>query len=240
MTQQVDPEAFSALVASRRSVRDFRPDPIPDELLQAVLADAKWAPSWTNTQPYLLAIASGEQCQRLRAAYLREFDTSLPAQHGSKLALARMFLTRRSYPDGDFRTWRPYPAELQPYRRKVGHDLYAALGIERHDRAARDAQWRRNCEFFGAPTVMFVFAHEGLLPFSAQDAGLMLQTLMLSAHARGLGTCAQGVLATWRRPVDAEFHIPKHYKLLTGVAIGYPSDAPINAFVAGRRDIDLA
>ena len=234
----LDPDAFTQLVSSRRSVRDFRSDPIPEELLQRVLADAKWAPSWTNTQPYFIAIASGDKRDRLQVAYLQRFDESLPAQHGSKWAMLKMFVTRKGYPDGDFRTWKPYPKALQPYRRKVGFELYSYLGIARDDQDARDAQWRRNCEFFGAPTVLFVFAHKGLLPFSAQDAGLMLQSLMLSAHANGLGTCAQGVLATWRSPVDAEFDIPKDYKLLTGLAIGFPSDAPINDFNAGRRDID--
>lgn len=240
MTHAMDGESFSALVSSRRSVRDFRADEIPPDLLQRVLDDAKWAPSWTNTQPYFLAIASGEKRDRLQQEYLRLFDLSLPAQHGSKWAMLKMFVTRKGYPDGDFRTWRPYPKVLQPYRRKIGHELYSYLGIAREDRDARDAQWRRNCEFFGAPTVMFVFAHKGLLPFSAQDAGLMLQSLMLSAHANGLGTCAQGVLATWRGPVDREFDIPADYELLTGLAIGFASDAPVNSFNAGRRDIDQA
>ena len=232
------PDDFSELVRARRSTRDFTPDPIPEAVLHRILEDAKWAPSWTNTQPYFLAIASGDKADRLRTRYLAQFDASLPAQHKRPLALLRMFLLRRGYPDGDFRTWRRYPKELQPYRIKVGRELYSHLGIGRQDRAARDAQWRRNCEFFCAPTVMFVFAHEGLLPFSAQDAGLMLQSLMLSAHANGLGSCPLGVLATWRGPVDAEFSIPAHYKLLTGLAIGYASDAPVNHFNAGRRSID--
>ena len=238
METSLDPTAFTALVRARHSTRDFRSDPVPEELLQRVLDDACWAPSWTNTQPYFLAIASGEVRDRLAAHYLRLFDASLPAQRGSKRALVRMLLTRRGYPDGDFRTWKRYPATLQPYRLKIGRELYEHLGIDRGDRAARDAQWRRNCEFFGAPSVAFVFAHRGLLPFSAQDAGLMLQTLLLSAQANDLATCPLGVLATWRTPVDAEFEIPEDYVLLTGVAIGYASDAPVNAFRAGRRPVD--
>lgn len=232
------PDDFSSFISSRRSTRDFTPDPVPEALLERVLSDAKWGASWTNTQPYFLAIASGEKRDRLRTAYLKLFDESLPLQHKKKSAWLKLLLLRRGYPDGDFKTWQPYPKELQPYRFKVGAGLYKHLGIARDDRAARDAQWRRNCEFFGAPVVIFVFAHEGLLPFSAQDAGIMLQSLMLSAHANGLGTCAMGVLATWRSPVDAEFEIPDGYKLLTGLVLGYASDAAINTFNAGRREID--
>ncbi len=57
---------------------------------------------------------------------------------------------------------------------------------------------------------------------------------MLSAHARGLGTCAQGAVSIWADAVDREFYVPKGYKLLYGVAIGYPSDAAVNDFGANR------
>ena len=234
----ISPDDFSAFISTRRSTRDYLPTPIPEDVLQRVLDDAKWGASWTNTQPYFVAIASGEKRDRLSTAYLRLFDESLPLQHKKPMAWLKLLLLRRGYPDGDFKTWRGYPKELQPHRFKLGKALYEHLGIGRDDRAARDAQWRRNCEFFGAPTVMFVFAHEGLLPFSAQDAGIMLQSLMLSAHANGLNTCALGVLATWRSAVDAEFEIPKDYKLLTGLAIGYGTDALINQFRPEHRDID--
>ena len=61
-----------------------------------------------------------------------------------------------------------------------------------------------------------------------------MQNLMISAHSRGLGTCAQGAAAVWPDVVRAEFDIPAHYKLLCGIALGHPTDAPINSFEAER------
>jgi nitroreductase len=97
---------------------------------------------------------------------------------------------------------------------------------------------RRNFEFFGAPTAVFVFVHEGLGAYSVLDAGFMLQTLLLSAHARGLGTCAQGALAMWAGPVREEFEVPEHYLLLCGVSIGYASDHAVNRYDPGRPSLD--
>ena len=37
-------------IRTRRSVRKYAPDPVPDELLRQVLEAARWAPSWANTQ----------------------------------------------------------------------------------------------------------------------------------------------------------------------------------------------
>jgi nitroreductase len=81
---------------------------------------------------------------------------------------------------------------------------------------------------------LFIFTHKALGKFSASDAGLFMQSLMMSAHAKGLGTCAQGAVATWEDVVRKEFDIPKQYSLLCGLAIGYPSDHKINQFQAER------
>lgn len=65
---------FSQLNRTRQTTRDFNETEIPAEILAAIFEDARWAPSWSNTRPYQIALASGDQAQQLRAAYLREFD----------------------------------------------------------------------------------------------------------------------------------------------------------------------
>ena len=75
----MNPEAFSDLAAARHSVRDFRPDPVPGEVLDAILDDARQAPSWSNTRPFMVALATGERADRLRSAYVAEFDATLPS-----------------------------------------------------------------------------------------------------------------------------------------------------------------
>lgn len=242
----MQPEDFRSLVQTRRSIRDFRPDPIPAETLEAILEDARECPSWSNTRPYCIAVASGEQANRLREAYLSSFEASKGLRN-KDLKVAGKTLLSGGYPDGDYKTWGRYPPGLQERAKKIGAALYQHLGISRTDKEARLAQERRNCEFFGAPTVMLVYVHSGLLPFSAQDAGLMLQTLVLAAQVRGVSSCPLGMLATWRGPGDAEFEIPKEYRLITGLALGYASDSSTNNFraehppvarVPNRRDSD--
>lgn len=234
----MDAASFSDLVASRHSVRDFRPDPVPDEVLNAILEDARQAPSWSNTRPFMLALATGERADRLRAAYVREFDKTLDVQHKKRGALARLTLSG-SLPDGDYKVWAPYPGDLRVHSIAVGKALYEHIGVARGDRARRDEANRRNCEAFGAPVIGFVLIHAGLMPFAALDAGLMLQTLFLSAKARGVDSCPIGILATWRRPLDADFDVPADYRLITGFALGYASDAPVNDFRAERRPVRL-
>jgi len=229
-------DMLSQLIRTRRSVRDFLPQTIPETVLNEVLADANWSPSWSNTQPYRIAIASGVVRARLSKELCTLFDLVMAVQNAGVLGKLRLLLTRRGLPDGDFSTQFSYPDDLQAQRRATGAGLYDVLGIGRKDRAARDRQMRRNFEFFGAPTAIFVFAHKGLREFSILDTGIFLNTLMLSAHAHGLATCAQGALATWAGPIRAEFKIPAPYQLICGLSMGYAADAAVNQFNPGRND----
>ena len=39
-------------IRTRRTVRDFTPDPVPDAVIHKILQAARWAPSSSNTQPW--------------------------------------------------------------------------------------------------------------------------------------------------------------------------------------------
>jgi nitroreductase len=230
----MSPNDFSTLLRTRRSTRDFLPTPVPKETLDAILHDALQSPSWSNTQPYRIAIATGEVRNRIAAALAANFDAGMRAMEGGTLGKLKAFVTREGVPDGDFKVHIEYPKELLPARRATGFGLYKLLGIDRHDMAARNAQMRKNFEFFGAPVALFFFVHKGLREYSVLDAGILLQSIMLSAHARGLATCAQGALATWASPVRAEFEVPADYRLVCGMALGYASGDKVNAYDPGR------
>ncbi|MFZ5908791.1 MAG: nitroreductase family protein [Chloroflexota bacterium] len=47
---------YSDLIAARYSVRAYRPDPVEDEKLQAVLEAARLAPTAANRQPFQLVV----------------------------------------------------------------------------------------------------------------------------------------------------------------------------------------
>ena len=233
----MDSSAFSTFLASRRSTRDFLPKPVSQDIVDAILTDAMTAPSWSNTRPYMVAVATGEVRDRISAELQRRWAIAGPAMRGSWWDKLLFFLKRDGLPTSDYQVWRPYPKDVQPRSHKIGRDLYTHIGVARGDKVGRDEQWARNFDMFGAPVALFVFTHKGLPTYAVSDAGLFMQNLILSAHARGLGTCAQGALALWSDPVKAEFDVPKQYKLLCGIALGYASKDKVNGFRAERLPI---
>lgn len=226
------------LILERRSIRQFDSTPVPEELIEKIITCALNVPSSSNTQSYRLAVATGELCEQLRAELSKKYQD---AQRISKQPLPLKLingLLAGVKPDGPFHHDIQYPAELQQRRVDCGMGLYETLGIERSDREARSRQMQRNFEFFDAPVVMFLFVNQSMGAYSALDAGIFLQTLMLSATEKGLGTCAQAALGIWTKPVLKHFEIEQGYELICGLSMGYIADHPVNHFRPKKRTLD--
>jgi len=58
-------DIFTA-IRERRSIRKYKPDPVPDDLLLDILDAARWAPSWANTQCWeVIIVGNPETKQKL-------------------------------------------------------------------------------------------------------------------------------------------------------------------------------
>ena len=229
----MEPKELSAFLASRHTTRDFLPTPVAPEIIEQIITDGLTSPSWSNTRPIMVAVATEDVRDRISKEYLARWEIVAPIR-SSKWGQFKLLFTRRGLPTSNAMIAKPYVPELLPRAQRVGAELFGHMGIDRKDRKARDAAWARNYEFFGAPVELFIFTHTSLGKFSANDAGLFVMNLMLGAHVRGLGTCAQGAVSAYDDIVRSEFNVPKGYQLLYGISLGYPSDNKVNDFAANR------
>ncbi len=174
---------FSALAASRRSTRAYTDQQIPRDVLDAILKDATTAPSWSNTRAFRVALATGERADRLREEYVRRFDQTLDIQHRKRFAAIKTALQART----SRRRFSRLEALPERASTRSGRGREAGLrqptALSAATMRGATAANRRNVTAFDAPVMGFVFVHENMLPWSAMDAGLMLQTLFLSAKA---------------------------------------------------------
>lgn len=228
---------FFDVLRGRNSTRAFQSKPVPQELIDEILADALTAPSSSNTQAYRVAIATGSVREAIAKDLTSKFDKAVTLQglKGPKKIIKG--LSSGALPNGDFKPDINYPKELKQRAVECGKGLYELMGIARNDRKARDAWMRRNFHFFDAPVEIFLFVHGERGVYSALDGGLFLQNLMLSAKARGLGTCAQASVAMWGGTVRKYFDIEPEYKLICGLCLGYPSEDSINTYQPNKRQV---
>ena len=203
---------FEEVMRGRRSIRRFKPDAVPPELVREILDEARWSPSWANTQAWSIYMVSGETLQRLK-----DTDTT----RGEREASA----------GPDFRMPREWPPHLAA-RTKQLFDLRSAFAPAPGAAGPGD--------FFGAPRVLFFAVERGLASdYVLFDSGLIVQSVCLAAYDRGLGTCIMAMAV--RDPDTLRDLLPQaaDKQFVIGVALGYPDDeAPINRFERQRAPLE--
>jgi nitroreductase len=198
------------LILARRSVRAFRPDPVPRDALEEIFTLARHTPSNANMQPWLVEVVGGATRDRLSAA------------------LVSAMVEGRWSPD--FANDDDMYTEIHARRREaMGEILYGALGIGRDDDAARNAWYLDNLRFFGAPHVVLLFMPPRANERMANDVGMYGQTLMLAMAAHGVSSCPQAILGFFADTVREVLGITEGSRLLFGISCGYADDAsPVN------------
>ena len=220
---KIEQSTVDAVIASRKSVRAYKKDPVPAELLEHVLDMASRAPSATNMQPWRGYVLTGGALKRLTDAVCTAFDNE-PEKHKPEYTY---------YPDPPFE---PYLSR----RRKVGEAMYSLIGIAREDKVKRHRQQRQNFEFFGAPAG-FIFTIDRRLPcVNFIDYGAFFENLMLSAKSHGLDTCLQAFWSDYHLIIREQLSIPPEEMVLAGMAIGYADpEAPVNRLVTDREPVSV-
>jgi len=70
---------FDEIIQKRRSIRNFNPDPVPDQAISDILEAARLAPSGSNIQPWrFVVIRSQEMKEKLKAATIWRFALKAP------------------------------------------------------------------------------------------------------------------------------------------------------------------
>jgi len=206
-------------IKTRMSIRRFKADPVPHELLMEVLETAKWSPSYKNSQPWEAIIISGEKKEAL-SRYLVEL---LERDEKSSPDLAEP----KSWPS-------PIEARIAALMKKRSEITGKDLNNPEVRRKSKIANFR----FYGAPHGIFLVQDSALTLWSLFDMGLFAQSLMLAAHAHGLGTVPQAFLTDYAAPVKEFLGIPTSKRLVLGISIGYPDmESPVNSFRTDRVDV---
>jgi nitroreductase len=51
---------LAAAIRGRRSIRKFKAQDVPKSVITEILEEARWSPSWGNTQPWDLSVLTGK------------------------------------------------------------------------------------------------------------------------------------------------------------------------------------
>ena len=210
---------ISEAIYERKSIRAFKSESVPLDILKKILEESLRAPSWANTQPWEFAVATREPLENIRKGFLERSSTS---------------------PSPDV----PRPPEFpERYAARI-----RVLDKQNRLVTSKDWESRRvqNFKHYGAPAVIylltrreFYYQSKGLNVWALYDCGSVVQNLLLLATKHGLGTIVQAQAAVYPDVLRKELEIPESKIVLLGIAIGYPDwDNPINEFRTEREPLE--
>jgi len=185
----------------RRSVRNFKDDPVPETLIRRVLEAGRFAPSGGNCQPWKFVVVTDK-------ALIQEMDASVYA------VLAGMHAMYKN--DEQAKTMlvpmyeaRPSPGLYDPRVIQGGVASIAAAVLP---------------PFLKAPVVILVACDERAIGGPQIAAGICGQNMILAAKAIGLGACWIGFSQVIEMvpPLKAKLGLASPWVISTAVVLGYP------------------
>ena len=204
-------------IKTRMSIRKFMPDPVPKETLLDVINTARYSPSYKNTQPWEVMVISGEK----------------------KKNLSEMLVTlieKGKEPCPDIPEPLSWPEKEQSRIDSLLKKRTEATGIDLTDPAVLKKAKEANFHFYGAPHAIYIYQDNSLTPWSIFDIGLFAQTLMLAAHASGLGTVPQAFATDYAQDIKKFLGIPENKRLILAFSIGYADKAAADKAIRTDRD----
>jgi len=141
----------------RKSVRAYLDKPVEKEKIHVILDAARHSPSGVNTQPWHVAVLTGESKQKLENKIEAAFRS------GDKGKADYSY-----YPD----QW------VEPYksrRKDCGLLMYQTLQIARDDKQRQIDQWASNYRSFDAPVMLLFFIDDNMQTGSYMDCGMFIQ-----------------------------------------------------------------
>ena len=215
---------YDDVVLGRRSIRGYKPDPVPAALIKEVIHLATRAPSSLNTQPWYFHVVTGEPLNRIRTGNVERNLAGVPESR-------------------EFRRQEAYAGMHRDRQVEIAKQLFSAMGIERDDKVKRKEWVLRGFRQFDAPVSVVITYDKAvyggdIAPF---DCGAVTNALVNAAWSRGLGCVinSQGIMQS---PVVREHAgIPDDQVIMICVAMGWPDDSfPANAVVSNRKPMEEA
>lgn len=195
-------DSFLNLVRSRRSVRQFKTDPIPDDLWNKLLEVGRYAPTGHNDQLVYFTIVR---------------DPTLLKQFSDEITKGFIELSKIYKDKSKFK-------ELKNNMSKISLKILTDLvipalpimlkGIEQEG----EEFWRWNGQ------LLIIHASKNTTSLT-EDCSVAASHIMLAAHLLGLGTCSLGIATMAINVLDnikELINLPKKHIVAYSLALGFP------------------
>lgn len=213
---------FDQVIMGRRSIRGYKPDPVPMEVIREIIALATRAPSSMNTQPWHFHVVTGEPLEKIRQGNTERNLAGVPASR-------------------EIRMHGRYQGAHRKRQLEIAAQLFEAMDIEWTDKVRRQDWVMRGFRQFDAPVSIVVTFDKELKnnDIALFDCGAAVTCLVNAAWFKGLGAVINGQGIMQSPVVREHAQIPDDQVIVTCVAMGYSDDDfAANKVISHRRPVD--
>lgn len=213
-------------INKRQSIRAFKPDQVPEDILKKIVDGAQRAPSASNSQPWEFAVVSGAKLEEIKAAYIENSSKVLP--------------------NLDITIPLNYPEPWLSRRSAVMAGVLAKMGVAREDKQKRTEFQMHGFKLWGAPSCIYVMIEKSFYQaestsnaYNIFDSGLVSQNIMLLATEYGLGSIPAIMPILYPDVLRKLLNLPASKLFLLGIPVGYPDwSHGANQFRTERLPLD--
>jgi nitroreductase/NAD-dependent dihydropyrimidine dehydrogenase PreA subunit len=193
-----DKDTTAHLIKSKRSVRSYRPDSLPQDKLKAIIEAGELSATATNSR-------------HLEALLLQGEEVAAGAAFIAGILLRFVKIARSPVVRGILSV-----TGLSKYARKESIGYFYRGLLDTID-------GKRDLLFFKAPAVVVITYPASAKRFGRTDSALAGQNMMLLAHSMGIGSCMIGFAETalWNRRLRRRFGVSSDRLIGLIFTLGY-------------------
>ncbi len=206
---------FKELMKERHSCRKFQSKPIPEETLKDIIAISLNAPSWCNSQPWNIYVASGNTMEEIRKEWISKGKAKVKGYADLKPGHRTDFSERSQKTMGVFfKSWENLPNKNE----------------------AEES----NSFIFNAPTMVYLTLPKGHIPYSILDLGGLEMSIMLAAKDHGVDSIPAYTTIMYPDVLRKILKISEKEDIVIGVALGYEEKCLLNDHRSVKLTLDEA
>ncbi len=206
---------FRELMKERHSCRKFQSKKIPEEVLKDIISISLMSPSWCNSQPWTIYVATGNTLEEIRKEWISKNKEKVKGYADINPGHRTDFSERSQATMAKFF--------------KIGENLTNKNELE-----------ESNADFFNAQAMVYLTLNKGHQPYSVLDLGGIEMAIMLAAKDHGVDSIPAYTTIMYPDVLRKYMKISDKEDIVIGVALGYEEKSPLNDLRSEKLTIEEA
>lgn len=207
---------FKEVMNKRHSVRKFKEIEIPTEILREIVRTAERTPSWENSQPWDVYIATGDTLKQIKEIWHERYASKVKGNSDMPTGHRTNFSERSQ---------------------KSMADFLADVGAFTNDTDLADFL-QTNEDLFNASALLYLTLTKGHTSWPVYDLGAFGMSLMLAAKDLGVDSIPAYEVVKFPDDLRPLLGVPEDKEIIMGIALGYAEKDNINDYSSTRLPLE--